>query len=135
MALSIRPPWSDLIVAGKKDIENRSWTTRLRGPIAIHSSGRWGATSQEAFALFEQLRIRPPRRPPELVPAIIGVARVHAVVEYDASPWFGGPYGWVLKDARRIDPIPINGRLGLWTVPPDVEKEIYRRLAALRKRK
>jgi hypothetical protein len=35
--LSIRQPWAGLIVAGIKDIENRSWSTSYRGPILIHA--------------------------------------------------------------------------------------------------
>lgn len=36
--LSIRQPWAWLIVNGHKDIENRTWTTRFRGPIPIQAS-------------------------------------------------------------------------------------------------
>ena len=32
-ALSIRQPWSWLILHGGKDIENRSWRTNVRGPV------------------------------------------------------------------------------------------------------
>lgn len=35
--LSIRQPWADLIVSGKKDIENRSWPTKFRGSFYIHA--------------------------------------------------------------------------------------------------
>lgn len=37
-ALSIRQPWAWLIVNGFKDIENRSWHTKYRGPVLIHAS-------------------------------------------------------------------------------------------------
>jgi hypothetical protein len=37
--LSIRNPLSYLICAGVKDVENRTWTTKFRGRILIHSSG------------------------------------------------------------------------------------------------
>ena len=37
-ALSIRQPWAWLIVNGHKDIENRSWPTRFRGPVLIHAA-------------------------------------------------------------------------------------------------
>jgi hypothetical protein len=33
--LTVRQPWAWAIARGHKDIENRSWTTRYRGPIAI----------------------------------------------------------------------------------------------------
>ncbi|WP_245839042.1 ASCH domain-containing protein [Yersinia kristensenii] len=37
-ALSIRQPWAWLIVNGYKDIENRTWNTKCRGPVLIHAS-------------------------------------------------------------------------------------------------
>lgn len=36
--LSIRQPWADLIVGGRKLIENRSRRTHYRGPLGIHAS-------------------------------------------------------------------------------------------------
>ncbi len=32
-ALSVRQPWAWLIVNGCKDIENRDWSTKLRGSL------------------------------------------------------------------------------------------------------
>jgi len=37
--ISIRNPIGYLIAAGIKDVENRSWATKYRGPLLIHSSG------------------------------------------------------------------------------------------------
>jgi hypothetical protein len=37
--LSVRNPLSYLICAGVKDVENRTWTTKYRGRLLIHSSG------------------------------------------------------------------------------------------------
>jgi hypothetical protein len=39
-ALSVRQPWASLIVLGIKDVENRTWRTNYRGPLAIHASQR-----------------------------------------------------------------------------------------------
>lgn len=36
-ALTIHQPWASLIAAGVKTIETRSWSTRHRGPLAIHA--------------------------------------------------------------------------------------------------
>ena len=36
-AISIRQPWAWLIVHGYKDVENRTWATKHRGPILIHA--------------------------------------------------------------------------------------------------
>ncbi len=37
-ALSIRQPWADLILRGRKTLELRTWTVKYRGPLAIHAS-------------------------------------------------------------------------------------------------
>lgn len=36
-AITIRQPWASLIAAGVKTIETRSWSTKYRGPLAIHA--------------------------------------------------------------------------------------------------
>jgi hypothetical protein len=38
--ISIRQPWAALIVHGFKDVENRTWPTRYRGPVLVHASLR-----------------------------------------------------------------------------------------------
>lgn len=35
--LSLWQPWAQLIVAGRKTIETRSWSTKYRGPLAIQA--------------------------------------------------------------------------------------------------
>jgi hypothetical protein len=37
-ALSVRQPWAWLIVNNYKPYENRTWSTKVRGPILIHAS-------------------------------------------------------------------------------------------------
>lgn len=39
ITLSIRNPLSYLVAAGVKRVENRTWTTKYRGRLLIHSSG------------------------------------------------------------------------------------------------
>lgn len=36
--LTVRQPWAWLLVNGHKDIENRSWPTKYRGPLLIHAA-------------------------------------------------------------------------------------------------
>ena len=38
--LSVKQPWSTLICAGVKDVENRTWRTEYRGPLLIHASAQ-----------------------------------------------------------------------------------------------
>lgn len=39
-AITVKQPWASLIVAGIKDIENRTWATKYRGPLLIHASAK-----------------------------------------------------------------------------------------------
>lgn len=36
-AITIHQPWASLVALGVKHIETRSWSTKYRGPIAIHA--------------------------------------------------------------------------------------------------
>ena len=38
--LSVHEPWASEIIAGKKPIEQRTWKTNYRGPLAIHAAKR-----------------------------------------------------------------------------------------------
>lgn len=39
-ALTLHQPWASLIALGVKTIETRSWSTKYRGPLAIHAGKR-----------------------------------------------------------------------------------------------
>jgi hypothetical protein len=36
--ITVKQPWASLIVEGLKDIENRTWQTKYRGRVLIHSA-------------------------------------------------------------------------------------------------
>ena len=48
--LAIRQPWAWAVCIGAKDIENRTWATEYRGPLAIQAS----AAKQEINAWAKQ---------------------------------------------------------------------------------
>lgn len=67
---------------------------------------------------------------------LVGVVRADVVVwamhgregyvrEQLRSPWYDGPYGWVLE-VREVYQLGrfVRGALGLWEVPPDVVSEL-----------
>ena len=37
-ALTLTQPWASLVALGAKQIETRSWSTKYRGPLAIHAA-------------------------------------------------------------------------------------------------
>jgi|HubBroStandDraft_1064217.scaffolds.fasta_scaffold388191_1 hypothetical protein len=51
-ALSLHQPWASLVALGVKTIETRSWSTKYRGPLAIHAAKRQ-PSAKEAILLLE----------------------------------------------------------------------------------
>ena len=115
-ALSIRQPWADAIVWHGKDVENRSWTTRYRGPVLIHAAKKWGPDERADLAWVEDAtasKLEDVDRP--LLGGIVGRAEiVDCVSEWD-SKWFFGPYAFVLRNAEPLPFKPCRGRLGFFT--------------------
>lgn len=123
-ALTIRQPWPWLILHGGKCIENRTWPTRYRGPLAIHAAASMTRAEWYAALMFIRERgIKPPIEVGYEIPmrdelelgAIIGTVEVVDCVTASPSPWFTGPYGLVLRNPVALTrPIPAKGKLGLW---------------------
>lgn len=126
LALSIRQPWAHAIVNGWKDIENRSWETRIRGLVCIHASAlnkRSFTEDRDAYLeVLHDYAYRNSAPPHEMTDmdtvafgAIIGTARIVDCVSRHDSPWFFGRYGFVLADATALEsPIPLKGALGFF---------------------
>lgn len=121
-ALSVRQPWPYFMEHYGKDIENRNWSTKVRGRVLIHASK--GMTRQEYedamdFAFldcgvanvgFDQDSL--------LRGGIVGSVEIVDCVQESDSPWFMGPNGLVLRDYRTLPFFPCRGALGLFPVDP-----------------
>jgi len=122
--LSVRQPWAWLIMQAGKDIENRSWATNYRGPLAIHAARRYDDMPSVHTALRRMCRagVTVPE-PDELTyGAIIGVVDLVDCVQGIKSPWaFKGHWHWVLENPRPVEPIPLRGQLGLFDLPTKVK--------------
>ena len=114
--LSVRQPWADLIVAGLKDVENRSWPTSFRGFILIHAPR---IVDQAALpGLTHLLGLRSASEYHPVIGAIIGFTEIIDCVTRHPSRFFQGPYGFVLANSQRFPkPIPSRGQLGIFGVP------------------
>jgi hypothetical protein len=126
--LSVRPPWSTLIVAGIKPVENRSWSSLYRGKLLIHSSQKWDYSGAEWICeKFPYLRgfIAHSRH---LKGYIIGSVEMIACVKSYPSEWFFGPYGLIFRNPIEFDrekAIPLKGQLGIFEQElGQMEKEI-----------
>lgn len=113
LCLSVRQPWASLIVLGLKDVENRTWTTKYRGPLLIHASLRPDFDARGPFTLTRDEIEALPRG------GIIGEVELVDCVTSSSSPWFEGPAGLVLRRPRVLPLFPCRGRLGLFQVPPE----------------
>jgi len=132
-ALSIRQPWAWAILHAGKDIENRVWKdytrdAKFRGDFLVHASS--GMTKRE-YEEFVWLVDRDIKLPPDLIiPAFdallrggfVGRARVTDAVRRSASPWFFGPLGLVLADAKPGPFTPFKGMLGFFDVPDEIAR-------------
>ena len=46
-AVTVKQPWAGLIMAGMKDIENRTWETEYRGKLLIHASSKYSKKKEQ----------------------------------------------------------------------------------------
>lgn len=111
-ALTVCQPYAELIARGLKPIENRTWPTLYRGPLAIHAgkSREWMDDGDlEAY-------------PDMAFGAVIALVNLVNCCERERLPiallhnqHANGPWCWVLEHVERIAPVPCRGAQGLWT--------------------
>lgn len=126
-ALSIRQPWAWLILHAGKDIENRAWATRYRGRVLIHAAkGMSRAEFEEGLATAHGISATHPFPEGLALPSpeeierggIVGSVEIVDCVNASRSPWFFGPYGFVLRDPQPLPFRPYRGQLGFFEVRP-----------------
>lgn len=119
--LSVANPWSWAIMHGLKRIENRSWKTKYRGRLWIHSSKSKSHLHTDKWPPG----IAAPNEAEFSFGALVGTVILldcvpFADVQHD--PFALGPWCWLLGDARPlVAPIPWKGNTGLFRVPEDIE--------------
>ena len=125
--LTVRQPWAWLIAAGIKDIENRRWTCSYRGPLLIHASASAPTPDYLAWASrFAAERGAHVDQRALLYGGIIAVVELIDCVTRSDSPWFEGPIGLVVRDARPLPTIPWKGALKLQLPDDALAQEIQR---------
>ncbi len=131
--ITIKQPFATLIAEGIKEYEFRTWRTKYRGEILIHAGK---GVNQKAMEKFKDYHFDYPSG------AIIAKVTLRDCVEIDDNmrkilqeknplvykrvisdtEWKG--YGFQLENVSKIEPIPINGKLGLWDYDLKEEKEV-----------
>lgn len=119
-ALTICQPWAWAIAAGHKHVENRTWPTSYRGPLAIHA-GKSAAWEVSGRFVIERIGVAVPAQLAKGV--ILGVCDLVDVVRYDrcrelhSDPWADGPWCWRLENFQPLDePLAYRGAQGLFEV-------------------
>lgn len=125
-ALSLKQPWLQLIIEGTKTIETRTWSTRYRGPLLLCASlkddpaGPWDRLCAMIAATREG-------KAGAYLPLPRGEAAAAALL-VDCRPMTKddepralcrcepGRFAWILRDAWRVGPFPVKGKLGLFDV-------------------
>lgn len=125
--LSIQQPWADLILYGLKTVENRTWSTVVRGTVLIHAGVKYDRAGlafigtvlakhygcgriAEAREILERAETRRG--------AVLGTVDLVACLTQSPSPWFVGPYGFNLRNPVPLRvPVPYRGALGFFEVP------------------
>lgn len=121
--LSLRQPYAELLVSGKKTIELRKWNTNFRGKFLIHASKN--VNTEKCITLnINHAKLS--------TGAIIGKAFLYDVKKYDNKTQFmrdrnrhyadanffdSYMFGFKIKNAQRLrHPIQFPGKLGFFEV-------------------
>ncbi|WP_112312504.1 ASCH domain-containing protein [Pseudogemmobacter bohemicus] len=116
LALSVRQPWIWAMFNAGKDIENRSWPTKVRGLVCLHAAkGMTGRDIGEFEGFFGFDLAGVPADYSDLPRGgIVGVVEIVDCVSESRSKWFFGAWGFVLRNARPVALIPVKGELGFF---------------------
>ncbi|WHX42829.1 2-oxoglutarate dehydrogenase E1 [Mesobacillus sp. AQ2] len=134
--LSMIQPWASLFVLREAQYETRSWSTKYRGPLAIHTSkkvdkvvcshvaiksllSKHGYNADDlptgviiATCLLEDcLRVMESHE----TWAVLEDGRIVSGNDFFLGDFKVGGYVWEVSDMKMLDSfIPAKGRLGLW---------------------
>lgn len=129
-ALTICQPYPRLIMIREKPVENRTWSTSYRGPLAIH------AGKSRLYLVDDDEAAAEAAGDPLVFGAVVALANLADCVHVsqihsgqldqrfpqlrDRAHCYG-PFCWVLTDVRRLaTPLPWRGSQGLFEIPDDV---------------
>ena len=120
--LSLKQPYAELLVSGKKTIELRTWNTRFRGEFLVHASKK----------VDKDACIRMKIDPDSLATgAVVGKATLYDVKAYHNTRSFlqdknkhhssgilsDHMYGFLVKHAHKFrNPFILKGKLGFFNV-------------------
>ena len=119
---SLKQPFAELVVTGKKTIELRTWNTKFRGEFLVHASQKLDKEICLLYGIDPNSLTRG---------AVIGKAVLYDVKNYKNRIAFladkrehlapvqyaDHKYGFLIKNAKKFDkPIYLAGQLGFFNV-------------------
>lgn len=130
-ALSIKQPWAWLIVNGIKPVENRDWYCNYRGPLLIHAGkqldvegmmwlgNNWHKSGMptEVGNMFDNWKICGCTFDQG---GIVGRVEMTKCTTSHDSPFFFGPYGFIMEKPEVLPFIPYRGQLKIFEIPDSV---------------
>jgi hypothetical protein len=146
-AITIHQPWATLLVSAEKLYETRSWQTSHRGLLAIHAARKFTEDLRTIigmdpfYAALARHGITKPIHLPkgaiigfvELVECLpteqleLEIAKTQEATFGDFRP---GRWAWKTANPRILaEPVPFQGKLGLFDIPDDLLPEMSRKSA------
>ncbi|MBP3346629.1 MAG: ASCH domain-containing protein [Alphaproteobacteria bacterium] len=125
--LTIWHLYAQALADGIKIYETRTWKTKYRGPVAIHTSAR--PMSAEDRALAQEFGVEGIKRGyiaaiADLTECILmdeAFIAAQTEQEHRLGCWKKGNYAWKFENFRKPErDIYLSGRQGLWTVDWDL---------------
>ncbi len=127
--LTVHRPWGYAIARLDKRVENRSWACWLNPGdyIAIHNGQKWDRNGARFIREMNVSELMNPTEETNPAGFIIAVARFDGNIKDEdpgRSPWFFGPYGWLLSDVVEIEPVAAKGHQRLWDLSDAVLQQV-----------
>jgi activating signal cointegrator 1 len=133
--ISLLQPWATLVALDTKQIETRSWATKYRGPLLIHSSKALPYKNHDLRyqVPFSDVIPRNYRFPLGSIIAVCNLVDCQEITkqwdsqaalkggmvigyqEFCFGDYTPGRFAWLLEGIEPLEkPIPAKGQLGLW---------------------
>lgn len=135
--LTLQQPWATLVAIGAKKIETRSWSTKYRGMLAIHSGKKFQASqfkicyTEPFYTVLTENGIHANNL---ILGKIIATCKLVDILqitkefqsnlglmepkEFCFGDYAPDRFAWIIEDVKMLDnPIPAKGMLGLWESP------------------
>lgn len=133
-AISIRQPWLDLILRGKKELELREWSPSFRGMIALHSPIKIDFHAAHYYGYSEPWKLERGK--------VLGMANLTSVTELNENtyadmltkhlsihPFKGIVYAIKFSDIFVLPKsIAVKGKLLVFTLDESISEKIINQL-------